>query len=921
MRKFSSIVLLSIIFCLCVLFNTYTNSNEIQNSKTSEIEPKQIKISSTVNPFVIDGTTNQNWSYYEQTYNWCTGSGIYSDPYIIQDIIVDGGGTSSCIVIKNSDNYFRIENCTLFNAGASIKSEAGIYLYNVSNGIISDNNASNNCVSNSNGYLIFGIYLEKSNNIILINNLVNNNTDQYNSFGYGIYISTSINITLTNNTAMFNDKYGIRLFFTINCTLNGNNLSSNSFAGIQLFQAKNNTFFRNFISNSSEGIIIDESNNNTLKNNTLINCGVSLYGSKKSMISNDIDSSNTVNNKPIYYYKNQTNIIVPKGGGQYIFVNMNFSKILDTIIYEGFGITLCYSKSNIIRNTTIISNLNSGILLENSHNNSILNNSILHNSQNGIQLTYSDNNSIINNNISYNKYDGIYISSSNNISIINNNISINSKNGIFSSHTNKHFICNNTVSFNENDGIRLRYKNIGISLINNFCTNNKNYGIHLYEGENDSLIQNNIFNNSYGINIQWMKNSTLRNNSIFNNNYGIYLYRSYNNSLILNNILNNTDKGIWLYGVKQNNISKNLIEFNDIGLHLEQETNENIVSKNIFIYNYNFSILIEPNVLIPDRNSIFYNDFINNNEGGIQALDDGTNNKWNLSIGGNYWSDYLGFDIDGDGFGDVNYNLAGSASSNDYMPLIIPNFNTMPKIDDLENSFIFQGERHKILTWYPKDREMNYDSFWVIHNETLIKSGDWNRSLISINVTNLSELDLGVHNFTCLVNDTGGLESSTSVIVTVLVNHYPQIYKNVNDFDLLYGNTEFLLSWRVIDIDGNNYSFWIERNGEKKQSGFWNSDTNIIFTETEILSIGIYNYTCFINDSSGILNQSSIFIKIISMEEEKNDNKDNQNEDFSLLGLIIIIIGFIITIIGIAILITFLINKRVRSPKKLILKG
>lgn len=66
------------------------------------------------------------------------------------------------------------------------------------------------------------------------------------------------------------------------------------------------------------------------------------------------------------------------------------------------------------------------------------------------------------------------------------------------------------------------------------------------------------------------------------------------------------------------------------------------------------------------------NNFIYNNSfarSGINAVDDGIDNHWNNSLGGNFWSDYFGIDWNDDGIGDTPHSILGSAESKDFMPI------------------------------------------------------------------------------------------------------------------------------------------------------------------------------------------------------------------------------------------------------------
>ncbi len=183
-----------------------------------------------------------------------------------------------------------------------------------------------------------------------------------------------------------------------------------------------------------------------------------------------------------------------------------------------------------------------------------------------------------------------------------------------------------------------------------------------------------------------------------------------------------------------------------------------------------------------------------------------------------------------------------------------------------ENFALFENDTTKSITWTPIDDHFSYDSYWILQNGTIIEKGDWDGSQIIF--SNLSLLSPGIHNFTCFVNTTRSKVNSSTVLVTVLSNHYPQIYNLTVNFSVNIGTVGYLLSWHGIDIDGNNLTYWIERNDVRIDSGFWDNNTNIIFIETDnTLLAGLYNYTCFVNDTSGAMNYSSIFIKLNSLPQ------------------------------------------------------
>jgi len=79
---------------------------------------------------------------------WCSGTGSWDDPFIIENLTIDASksSTGSGIIIQDYNGigiYFIIRNCKIYNAGSSGHG-AGILLLDTNNGTLLNNNCSNN---------------------------------------------------------------------------------------------------------------------------------------------------------------------------------------------------------------------------------------------------------------------------------------------------------------------------------------------------------------------------------------------------------------------------------------------------------------------------------------------------------------------------------------------------------------------------------------------------------------------------------------------------------------------------------------------------------------------------------------------------------------------------------------------------------
>jgi len=229
------------------------------------------------------------------------GNGTKDDPYIISGWDIDDHNVGDAIYIGNTTAYFVVKNTYLHNA-----SDFGISLYNVTNGIIANNNCNDNWV---------GIELKSSNSITISNNTCNDNNN-----GYGIYLSSSSNNTISNNICN-NDGDGIHMDFSNNNTIS-NNICSSYDDGIYLDFSSSNTVSNNTCINNWEGIYVGASSSNIVSNNTCNNNGegIDLWQSSHNTIFNNILTNNGdygvyVRSKSSYNYILKNSFFYNHGSG------------------------------------------------------------------------------------------------------------------------------------------------------------------------------------------------------------------------------------------------------------------------------------------------------------------------------------------------------------------------------------------------------------------------------------------------------------------------------------------------------------------------------------------------------------------------------------------------------------------------------
>jgi nitrous oxidase accessory protein len=151
------------------------------------------------------------------------------------------------------------------------------------------------------------------------------------------------------------------------------------------------------------------------------------------------------------------------------------------------------------------------------------------------------------------------------------------------------------------------------------------YGTHYMNSNDNRWEDNESYHNRGGLALMMARRQIVRNNRAWgNSDHGIML-RTLQDSVIEGNVVAGNQRGFFIYDAEFNELRGNLVADNVVGAHLWAGSKNNVVESNDFIGN---------------REQVRY----------VAARDE----PWGVEDG-NYWSNYLGWDRNGDGRGDVPY--------------------------------------------------------------------------------------------------------------------------------------------------------------------------------------------------------------------------------------------------------------------------
>jgi len=336
-----------------------------------------------------------------------------------------------------------------------------------------------------------------------------------------------------------------------NCTISNCQVSNNT-EGISIAGGRQCRIIGNQATNNEKGITFFGSGN-IFKNNRMENNSNNFRDN--NLVDNDIDHSNTVNGKPIYYLTNRENMTVPTDASIVVLKNcLNVTVQSLNLSYVNDAIALINTNNITIYNNFVANNDNCGITLRNSTNITMSHNHLVNNKDDGIELHYSENVTICNNLIRANK-EGIgyiYAATSKNIEISDNQIIKNA--GCAIRCTTECCITGNYI-FGNRQGV-LFYNATGSTISRSNITGNSNSGISFTKGTDAIISDNSVSKNGVGIKFGYPSKTTVNRNEFSENRemaikidgYAIY-NRFFNNNFIgnNNNSIQASVKGIWVY--------------------------------------------------------------------------------------------------------------------------------------------------------------------------------------------------------------------------------------------------------------------------------------------------------------------------------------------------------------------------------------
>jgi nitrous oxidase accessory protein len=201
-------------------------------------------------------------------------------------------------------------------------------------------------------------------------------------------------------------------------------------------------------------------------------------------------------------------------------------------------------------------------------------------------------------------------------------------------------------------------------------------GIHIWNSTDNAIVQNTITDMRDGMYLQNADRSVIRSNRVFAVRYGLH-YMYSNDNVFEDNVFENNVAGAAIMYSHDIRFRRNTFlhnrGFSSFGV-LFQDSQNCISEQNLFVDNvvgifmealrdsrFERNLIASNDTAIEAFSSAERNDFTRNNFlanlSPIRIIGKTSNIRWDRDGTGNYWSDHTGYDLDGNGIGDVPFRI------------------------------------------------------------------------------------------------------------------------------------------------------------------------------------------------------------------------------------------------------------------------
>jgi parallel beta-helix repeat protein len=558
---------------------------------------------------VISVRSNADLAELAASRNW-NGTGTPSDPYVLENLTIDAGGSPNCIYFADTTLSFVIKWANLTGA-----SGAAIEFYNVINGRVEGSSIHDNVDGislvasfdnsidgvNSSGNGRYGLSMDHSGG-----NFISSSTFGGNQVGIRMWSSsenelTSVNCTGSIENGMYLSASSYNTLDQVNCSWNGQSgiymtssrwnemtgsILSNNTIGIWMdYSSDNNTIEASTVhDNSYVGANLTHSNGNIIRANTFVGepyatnitnswddtftanimtgCSMLLQGDLGTFTSQQITADNLVNGRSVIYNKSvdlgTNNVDVSAGE---VILGGVTGGVVDGIDFADLSVAICIGHSSgVTVNDCTVSNAKMAVYLQDSTS-CIIGWSEIEDSAVGLYLTDGQGNKVDNNTVSRTAQGLMVVGSTANL------------------------IADNTCS-------------------------NCSQGVVLDSADNNRLLRNRLDNDTVGINLVSSDMNEIKDHNRFVEcSTGALIVGSWNNT-VSGNEGHDCDKGIKLVESTEDKIVANTLTDNGAGISVQGGQKSTVSGNDCYGNTVGIEVNGSVEVLVEDNDC-------NNNDNGI----------------------------------------------------------------------------------------------------------------------------------------------------------------------------------------------------------------------------------------------------------------------------------------------------------------